>query len=148
MKSMHAEGDRRAISERVSRLTPDAKPQWGKMDAPQMVAHLTNAIRMATGDLVVAPKKQHPVSLPPLKQLMIYVLPMPKGLPTAPELIARTPSSFSGEVVEFLGAVQRFATRDQNAAWPRHPVFGTMSRQAWGVLMYKHCHHHLTQFGV
>jgi hypothetical protein len=147
MKSMHSEADRRSITDRVSRLAPNTAPRWGKMDAPQMVAHITNAIRMASGELAVR-EKRHPVRFPPLKQLMIYVLPMPKGLPTAPELIARVPSSFDGEVEAFVGAVQRFGARDRSAAWPRHPVFGSMSRHAWGALMYKHCHHHLTQFGV
>jgi hypothetical protein len=147
MKTLHAEADRRSITDRLSRLDPETKPRWGKMDAPQMVAHITNALSMASGDLVVR-EKRHPVRFPPLKQLMIYVLPMPKGLPTAPELIARAPASFNGEVDAFVAAVHRFATRDQSAAWPRHPVFGAMSRHAWGVLAYKHVNHHLTQFGV
>lgn len=147
MKTMHSESDRRAIAERVSRLAPDMKPQWGTMNAPQMMAHITDAMRMATGDLVVKGRR-HPGRLPPLKQLLIYVLPMPKGLPTAPELVSRAPSSFAGEVGAFLDATGQFAARDANVAWPAHPVFGTMSRHAWGVLAYKHCDHHLKQFGV
>jgi hypothetical protein len=29
-----------------------------------------------------------------------------------------------------------------------HPIFGTMSPQDWGVLLYKHTDHHLRQFGL
>lgn len=147
MKTMHSHADSSEILERVRRLAPDAKARWGKMNAPQMVVHITDATRMATGDLVVRGRK-HPVRLPPLKQLMIYVLPMPKGLPTAAELIARAPLAFDGEVEAFLGAAQTFLARDVTAAWPAHPVFGSMSRRSWGVLVYKHCDHHLKQFGA
>ena len=112
-----------------------------------MVVHITDAMRMATGDLAVRARK-HPARLPPLKQLFIYVLPMPKGLPTAPELIARAPSSLDVEIEAFRTAMQQFLACPQEYAWPDHPVFGTMSYEAWGVLTYKHCNHHLTQFGV
>ena len=147
MKSMHSETDRRAIMERVRRLTPDARPQWGKMNAPQMVVHLTDAIRMATGELPV-PARKTPFRFPPLKQLFLYVLPMPKGLPTSSELIARAPTAWNGEMEALTDQLEAFAKRDTRQAWPNHPVFGSMSRDSWGVLAYKHCDHHLRQFGV
>ena len=112
-----------------------------------MVVHITDALRMATGELAVRAKR-HPARLPPLKQLLIYVVPMAKGLPTAPELLARAPVSIDDEIEAFRIAVEQFAARPLDRAWPDHPLFGSMSRTAWGVLAYKHCDHHLTQFGV
>ena len=53
-----------------------------------MLAHLNDSYRMATGELKVKPKNL-PLRYTPIKQLIIYVLPFPKGAPTAPELIAR-----------------------------------------------------------
>ena len=144
---MHSDADRNEIFDRVRRLTPDARAVWGTMNAPQMVVLITDATRMATGDLVVRGRK-HPARLPPLKQLFIYVLPMPRGLPTARELTSRSPASYTGEIEAFLGAAQTFLSRDQGTPWPAHPIFGAMSRRAWGVLVYKHCDHHLRQFGV
>ncbi|MEP6990847.1 MAG: DUF1569 domain-containing protein [bacterium] len=135
------------IVERMRRVRPETAPRWGVMTAPQMVVHLTDALRMATGDLVVR-GKQHPVRFPPLKQLLIYVLPMPKGSPTARELQARVPQAFAGEQEAFGAAMERFARRDPAEPWPPHPLFGAMSRRDWGVLAYRHCHHHLTQFGA
>src|SRR5690242_18439538 len=79
---------RQDLCRRISRLTPDAKPKWGKFTPAQMVAHLNDAMRMATGDLPVQSKKI-PLRYFPLKQLVLYVLPFPKGAPTAPELLAR-----------------------------------------------------------
>ena len=147
MGSMHSEIDRRVLKERARRLTADAVAQWGKMNAPQMVAHLTNAMRMATGDLPVQGKR-HPARLFPLKQLLIYVLPMPKNLPTAKELISRAPDPFNCEVEAFSAALDDFASRPADYAWPPHPLFGAMSRRDWGALTYRHCDHHLRQFGV
>jgi hypothetical protein len=147
MRTMHAAADRRSIIERIGRLQPDRQPQWGKFTAPRMVVHLTDALRMAMGELPVKPKRT-PLRFAPLKQLAIYVLPFPKGLPTAPELLMRTPSAWNGEVQALTGMLERFGNRPPNAAWPVHPVFGTMSARAWGALVYRHCDHHLRQFGA
>jgi hypothetical protein len=112
-----------------------------------MVVHLTDALRMATGELPVKPKRT-PLRFTPLKQLAIYVLPFPKSVPTAPELLVRTPSAWNGEVEALIGMVERFGNRPANVTWPVHPVFGTMSAHAWGAQVYRHCDHHLRQFGV
>lgn len=65
--------DRRArhqLVDRLERLAPEAKPQWGKMTAPQMVAHLADWMLMAQGKLETAPKKRA-LRFPPIKQLVI-----------------------------------------------------------------------------
>jgi len=144
---MHSDADRRILAERIRRIKPDTPAKWGKMNAPQMLAHLTNAMQMAVGELAVRGKR-HPARLFPLKQLLIYMLPMPKNLPTAQELIARAPASFNGEVEALAAAFETFAARDASAPWPPHPIFGAMTRRDWGALAYRHCDHHLKQFGV
>lgn len=147
MRSMHVEADRDAILARARRLSPGAIPRWGRMNASQMLVHITEAMSMASGDLLVR-SKRHPVRLPVIKQLMLYVIPMPKNLPTAPELIAREPAAFDVEMRSFVEAMQRFVGRDPLVSWPDHPVFGPMTRHSWGVLAHKHTDHHLTQFGL
>lgn len=147
MKTMHSESDRRSIEERMRRLKPTAKALWGKMDAPRMLTHLTDAMRMATGELHV-PAKKLPTRFPPIKQLFIYVLPMFRSLPTAKELVSRPPIAWNGEVEALSDQFARFAALDRAHPWPDHPAFGPMSARAWGVIAYKHCDHHLRQFGV
>jgi hypothetical protein len=138
--------DRSALLARVARLSPDAAPAWGSMNAPRMVTHLVDALRMATGDLVVAPKAS-PLSLWPLNSLIMFHLPWPKSAPTAPELIARAPGhDWSTSVAELKAAMDRFASQDVNRDWPRHPVFGSIGGTGWGRLAYRHTEHHLTQF--
>lgn len=146
MKSMWNEDDRRELRQRIAALDAAARPRWGKMNAPQMVAHLTDATKMALGELPVAGKRM-PLRYPPLKQLMM-VLPFPKGAPTAPELIARAPAPWGTEIADLGAAMDRLVRLPANFAWPEHPAFGKLSRRAWGVLTYKHTDHHLRQFGV
>ena len=54
--------------------------------APKMVCHLADSLKMAMGDLKVASKRL-PIRYPPLKQLILYVAPFPKGAPTAPHYL-------------------------------------------------------------
>jgi hypothetical protein len=148
VKTIWADAHRREIEERLARLAPDAVPLWGRMNAPQVVAHLTQATMMASGELPVRFKRT-PLRFTPLKQLILYVLPFPKGTPTAPELLARTPAGdWPKETAELRAALDRLHARDRSAPWPRHPVFGDLSAHGWGVLVYRHTDHHLRQFGV
>lgn len=147
MKNLHVQGDRRAIVDRIRKLDEHAPARWGKFTAPRMVAHLSDSMRMATGELAVAGKRS-PLRYPPFKQIVIYVAPFPKSVPTAPELLARAPLAFDSEAEDLIRLLERFASRDPRATWPPHPVFGAMSGGDWGALAYKHCDHHLRQFGA
>jgi Protein of unknown function (DUF1569) len=140
-------GTPREIHNRVGRLTPDRKGDWGRMSASQMVCHLGESLKMALGELPVAPKSSL-LRYPPLKQFIVYVAPFPKNVPTAPELLLRTPSDWTGDVTALLGLVDCVVARGRSATWEKHPVFGALSPRAWGVLMYRHIDHHLRQFGA
>ena len=47
---------RDGILERASRLTPQSKAKFGKLNVNQMVVHCTGGIGMFIGELKVAPK--------------------------------------------------------------------------------------------
>jgi hypothetical protein len=148
MKTFWDSAARDEICRRMEKLTLDAKPQWGKFNATEMLAHMNDAMRMAMGELPVAPKKL-PIRYPPLKQLIIYLLPFPKGAPTAPELIARgSKADFEKEKADFRRVAERLGTKPASDHWPDHPAFGAMTHKAWGVLGYRHADHHLRQFGL
>jgi Protein of unknown function (DUF1569) len=144
---------RAELRRRVETLRADGLPRWGRFTAPQMVRHITDALRMATGELAVASRPTPFVFRhAPFKQLMIYVLPIPRGLPTVPELLARTPGAKSSEWeadrAAFLAALDRFGARNGDESWPAHPAFGPLTAKGWGALQYRHLNHHLRQFGV
>ena len=147
MASLWSEPDRRALLDRLARIRPDTPPRWGRFDGPAMLAHVNDALRMMLGDLTPKPKRL-PIRHFPLKQLLIYVLPFPKGVPTAPELLVRTRGAvWADEVKVFRALISRLALSSAAKAWPDHPAFGPMTRRAWGVLAYRHVSHHFTQFG-
>jgi hypothetical protein len=146
MKSVWNKAARENLLHRIDKLTPDTRAKWGKFTAPQMVAHLTEAMRMALGELPV--KSRNTIFRRfPIKQFIIYLAPFPKGAPTAPELLAGTPAEWNAAVQTLKETINRFALGNHQR-FPEHPAFGTISRRGWGVLAYKHIDHHLKQFGV
>jgi hypothetical protein len=147
MRTLWNDDRRDEILRRVESVEPAATPRWGRMNAAQMLAHLHESLRMATGDLAVKPKRM-PLRYFPLKQLIVYVLPFPKRAPTAPELIVSEPPSAAITKLELHRLLHLFAERRTSEAWPEHPVFGVLGRKGWGVLVYRHMDHHLRQFGA
>lgn len=146
VRTLRDEARRREIGERLARLTETDRPLWGRMDAPQMVAHLAAWFRMALGDLHIPPRRLI-VRHFPLKQLLLYVIPFPRGLPTAPEL-QRPSAGWDADMALVRDGLARLAAQDAAVSWPDHPAFGAMSGSQWGVLGYRHTDHHLRQFGV
>ena len=131
---------------RVQRLGANSARKWGKMSCGQMVAHLADALRMTFGELEIKPRGG-PLRLAPVRYLIIHKLPFPKGAPTAPELIARDGADLSAEVEALITLLHRFSDANVKLA-PEHPAFGPLTRNDWGVLVYRHTSHHLEQFGV
>jgi hypothetical protein len=146
-KTLWNESSRQELVERLTNLTPDSRPLWGKMDAPRMLAHIGSTFRMAKGELIAAPKNR-PFRYPVIKQLIVYWIPFPKGAPTAPELLSRTVMDWNENVDDVRAQIESFTTRDRNGPWGRHPLFGTLTPREWGVLGYRHTNHHFTQFGI
>jgi hypothetical protein len=147
METLWKESSREKLSKRLDRLTPAATPRWGKMNAPQMLAHLSEAMKMATGELEVTLRKT-PFRHPGIKHLIIYGPPFPKGVPTSPELLTREATDWNGETAELRRLIDSFAAQPQSKTLPPHPAFGKMSRRLWGALTYKHIDHHFRQFGI
>jgi hypothetical protein len=146
-KSLSNVRARQELLDRLERLKPEAIPRWGKMTAPQMLAHLADWMLMAKGELKAAAINR-PLRYPPLKQLVIYWLPFPRGVPTAPELIRKDLPDWTIEYAAVRQHVQSFGRLDPKKTWPKHPVFGKMTPNAWCVFAYRHMDHHLRQFGI
>lgn len=147
MKTIWDQSSCEELLARAEKLTADSPAQWGKMNASRMLTHVTDGLRMTMGEMEIAPKMT-PFRFPPLRYLIIYVLPFPKGAPTAPQLLERVPGEWERELAEFKTVFARLAASSQRTDWPEHPAFGKMSRKDWGALCYKHLDHHFRQFGV
>ena len=103
---------------------------------------------MALGELPVRPKNKRAFQTFPLKHLALYVIPFPKGAPTAPELLAGQPGDFEADRARLRALLEQFGTGPEEGPGPAHPLFGPLSRKEWGVLVYKHTDHHLRQFSA
>jgi hypothetical protein len=141
---------RATFAERVGKLTVDSKAQWGRMNAAAMLAHLNDSYRMTTGELLVKKKSSSAVlSRTPIKQLIIYVLPFPKGAPTAPELIARCDGAdLAAEKLALVKLLDTLGGLTPANTLQPHPAFGALTYQDYGALMAKHTQHHFRQFAI
>ena len=147
MASLFVDKDRDALFRRIRSLEPASARRWGQMTSNAMLLHLGNSARMALGELPVRPKNKRAFQRFPLKHLLLYVVPFPKGAPTARELLPVEPGEFERERDLLLELLARLAEGPKGGMGPEHPLFGPLSRQEWGVLTHKHADHHLRQFG-
>lgn len=152
MKSLAREQCKAEILDRLKMVRPESAARWGKMSAHQMVCHLSDSCRMATGEKPVSAASglwQRTL----LKWIALYVpLRWPPGILTRPEIDQRCsgtrPVAFAEDVAELEKLLGVIATRPRGFQWAVHPIFGRMSHAAWLRWAYLHADHHLRQFGA
>src|SRR6185369_12829040 len=106
--------------------------RWGRMNVIEMLQHLRLSARMTVGELEVASSNKRVFQMFPLKHLILYVLPFPKGAPTAPELLPVEAASFEEERSALLTLLDQIGAGSREGAGPPHPLFGPMSWPEWG----------------
>jgi len=148
MGSILNEADRTELVNRLRSLSASSNRRWGSMDCAGMLRHLQLSAQMALAELQVPSVNKRAFQVFPLKHLILYVLPFPKGAPTAPGLKPGDATSFEEERGVLLELFERIGTGPTEGAGPEHPLFGPLTWREWGVVTYKHADHHLKQFGA
>jgi hypothetical protein len=148
MGSILNESDRAAITERLRALPALATRQWGSMDVTGMLQHLRLSAQMALGELSLPSANKRAFQMFPLKHLALYVIPFPKGAPTAAGLKPNASSALAEERAALMELIERIGIGPREGDGPEHPLFGPLNRREWGVVTYKHTDHHLKQFGA
>ena len=148
MGSILNETDRAEIFNRMRSLSVSSSARWGSMNVVSMLQHLRLSARMTLGELTVPSANKRPLQMFPLKHLILYVLPFPKGAKTAPALKPTDVASFEEERAALLESLERIANGPSEGRGPDHPLFGPLTWREWGVVTYKHADHHLRQFGA
>ena len=148
MRTILNEGDRAEINNRLRSLSVASTRRWGTMDVVEMLQHLRLSARMTLGELPVPSVNKRVFQVFPLKHLILYVFPFPKGAPTAPELKPVNKESFQDERAALLELLERIGTGPREGDGPAHPLFGPLTWREWGAVTYKHADHHLKQFGA
>ena len=151
MNTLSNEQCKAEILRRLKNVRPDSPRRWGRMTAPQMICHCSDAYRMAAGK-TRASDATSVVQRTVVKWIALYLpLPWPRGIMTRPEIDQQAgggtcPGDFATDVAELAGLVESFGT--QPIDWPPHPIFGQLSKTQWLRWGYLHIDHHLRQFGA
>jgi hypothetical protein len=152
MKTFARDECRDEIVRRVRLVRADSTRRWGTMTPHQMICHCADACRMAAGEATPADISTG-LTRSVIKWVALYA-PMrwPTGIQTVAEFDQRTagtrPADFAADVAALEVLLGRIRRREAGAPWPRHPIFGRMSQQAWLRWAYLHMDHHLRQFGA
>ncbi len=150
MKNLYEAATVEDVKERAARLGPDCERQWGKMSAPQALAHCSAGLEWAVGD-TVPPRMVVGRILGRIVKPMLLGddKPMRRNAPTAKSLLIADERDLRKERERFIGLVDRFAKLGPEGCTKHpHSFFGRLTPQEWATLMYKHVDHHLRQFGV
>ena len=138
-----------AMLARIDRLRHDARPQWGKMSLPEMLAHCQQPLRVATGQLQLKRSLFGILFGRLAKRQMLAAGPMKKNLPTAPEFKIAKARDVATEKTALQDLVRRFGQGGPAGLTQKpHPFFGPLMATEWDTLQWKHLDHHLRQFGA
>lgn len=152
MKTLARERDKAEILRRLGTVGPERRPRWGRMSAHQMVCHLADSLRMATGRKPVA-SISGPLRRTVLKWIVLHApLRWPAGIRTCPELDQELggtrPVEFGADVAQVRALLDELTASPRAEGRPDHPLFGRMSDADWLRWGYRHLDHHLRQFGA
>jgi len=150
MKNLFEAATAKEVKERIGRLGPNSARQWGKMTAPQAMAHCSAAMEWAVGD-ILPPRMFLGRIIGPLakSQVLKDEKPMARNAPTAKTLVVKDDRDLGKECARLSALVERFvAGGPQGCTRHPHTFFGPLTPEEWATLMYKHIDHHLRQFGV
>ena len=146
MPTLRDEAVRGELGERLGRLTAESKAQWGSLDAPRMVCHLSDSLDTGLGGVPIATTGPWVLRRFPMKHLALYVIPMPKGAKAPRELLKTAPGDFEADRRGVLERMERLAGLPRGEG-PDHFIFGSLTNDEWNALNWKHIDHHLRQFG-
>ncbi len=150
MKNLFEAGTAKEVKERIGRLCATSQRQWGKMSAPQAMAHCSVTMEWAVGDRVESRMFLGRILGPIAKsQVLKDEKPMGRNAPTAKSLVIADERELGKECQRLSALIERFnAGGPQGCTKHPHTFFGQMTPEEWATLMYKHVDHHLRQFGV
>jgi Protein of unknown function (DUF1569) len=144
---------RNGFYEFTQSLAADATGNWGKMNAQQMVEHVTAFFKLSSGKIVM-PVLSSEEQLVKLKAFLLSDKEFRENTKAPKEIIGDDPLPLRNETMEAALTKLKLSIEeffqffsvgpDSTSA---HPVFGVLSFDEWVLLHYKHVLHHAKQFG-
>jgi len=138
------------IVERINHLTPESKPQWGKMSLSKMLAHCNVTYEMAYEDKHKKPNALMKIMLKLfVKNVVVNEKPYRHNSQTAPAFIIKDEKEFEKEKNRLIAYLQKTQKMGESAFDGKESLsFGKLTSTEWNNMFYKHIDHHLRQFGV
>jgi hypothetical protein len=150
MKNLYEASTAKEIKDRIGRLGPTNTRQWGKMTAPQAMAHCSIGMEWAVGD-TNPPRMFIGRIIGPIAKsgLLKDEKPMARNTPTAKSLVITDERDLVKECQRLTALIERFSSAGpQGCTKHPHTFFGPLTPDEWARVMYKHIDHHLRQFGA
>lgn len=138
----------------VKGLAVNAEGKWGKMNAQQMLEHVTGFFKVSANKInfpLVSPSEH----LPKLKAFLLSDKEFRENTKAPTSVIGEEPlpvrSNNMEEAIEALQqSIDEFVDYFEGDSYKTtlHPVFGELNFEEWILLHYKHLVHHAKQFGL
>jgi hypothetical protein len=138
----------------VKKLQAGQKGNWGKMNAQQMVEHVTDIFDVASGKIhfpFLSPVEH----LPKLKAFLWSDKQFRENTKAPVEIIAEEPvparnKTIGASIEELQKSIDDFFDyfKEDELKTTVHPVFGSLNFEEWVQLQDKHLMHHGRQFGL
>lgn len=144
--------DEDLIREKLSTLDNQIKPVFGKMNAQQMIEHLSAVTKIANGnwDVDVFVSDEKTARRKPFLDTENELQPGFKSSFLAHEPNALTFSTIDLAIDDLIHQIKRFVQvfEDDKNRTIVHPFFGTLDFEYWKKFQVKHFTHHFKQFSL
>ncbi len=149
MKNLYNKDDNQQMVERISKLNPTAKAEWGKMSPAEMLFHCQQPIRAGLEEIKLKRSFAGLLFGKIAKKQVLSDKPFKKGLPTDKNFKPNGSYDFEKEKAGLIEIVSRLAKLGPGGITKeQHPFFGTLTPEEWNNITWKHLDHHLSQFGA
>ena len=150
MNNIFSEETVSELNTRIDQLHKESKPDWGKMNISQMLAHCNVTYEMVYTDKHPKPNGFVKFMLKLfVKNKVVGPKPYGKNGKTAPQFIIKDNRDFEDEkqrLKSYLKQTQELGADHFNGK--ESHSFGVLNENEWHTMFYKHLDHHLTQFNV
>jgi hypothetical protein len=149
MKSIFDKNVRFEVITRINSLNKNSEPLWGKMTVTQMVKHCAICEEYYYGNIKV---ERSSLGIIVGENAIMGILKdeetgIERNAPTSAQfIVTETNLELETEKTNWKRLIERYETlKSENFT---HWFFGEMKKEELGHFIYKHCDHHLRQFGA
>ena len=140
------------IREKLSKLDENSLPAFGKMNAQQMIEHLSDIVKISNGNLTIdvfvsdEKSNQRKPFLDTENELQIGF--KPSFLPEEPSKVKFNSIVESAEdLIHQIKTFENIFEKNTNRTF-MHPFFGELNYEYWKKVHVKHFTHHFKQFNL